>query len=363
MPQVTECARRAIWETLLLRSTNGKLSHGQLTQTAQEFDVERRVVSRIWDRWISSMGFRVAAVIKSRASARGRKKKKDQVAMCKDLRSLDMLTRTNQRVLQVAARISAYMLQQLIKEGYMRHALKQTRALLTSDHELERVRWSLRHVVPLGPGDRSVFDPMYDVVHIDEKWFYVKRVGEKVYVITDEDGKPAETPPVQFVKSKRFIMKVMFLCALVIDKVIPAIKSKWPAHEKHMGIRIQLDNASPHVEANDSEVLAAGREDGWRIIIDCQPAQSPDLNVIDLGYFNSIQSLQNRCLPASPEALIEEVMRAFSETTATTLNNTFTFLTLQFVMEHIMFHGGRNDFRLGHLRNKSATNWRTADDS
>lgn len=55
---------------------------------------------------------------------------------------------------------------------------------------------------------------MYDVVHIDEKWFYVKRVGEKVYVITDKDGKPAETPPVQFVKSKRFIMKVMFLCAV-----------------------------------------------------------------------------------------------------------------------------------------------------
>lgn len=91
---------------------------------------------------------------------------------------------------------------------------------------------------------------------------------------------------------------------LLINKVIPAIKSKWPAHEKHMVIRIQQDNASPHVEANDAEVLAAGREDGWRIIIDCQPAQSPDLNVLDLGYFNSIQSLQNRCLPASPLSMV-----------------------------------------------------------
>ncbi|KAE9298985.1 hypothetical protein PR003_g23110 [Phytophthora rubi] len=55
---------------------------------------------------------------------------------------------------------------------------------------------------------------MFDVVHIDEKWLYVKKIGQRVYVLTGKDGTPLEEAPVQYVQSKRHIKKVMFLCAV-----------------------------------------------------------------------------------------------------------------------------------------------------
>ncbi|ETM37504.1 hypothetical protein L914_15948 [Phytophthora nicotianae] len=56
----------------------------------------------------------------------------------------------------------------------------------------------------------------------DEEWracmeeaaTYVKKVGQKVYVLTGKDDILLEEPPVQFCQSKRHIMKVLFLCAV-----------------------------------------------------------------------------------------------------------------------------------------------------
>jgi hypothetical protein len=74
----------------------------------------------------------------------------------------------------------------------------------------------------------------------------------------------------------------------------------------------------------------------------------PDLNVLDLGFFNSIQSLQDRTTPRTEEQLIAEVERAYWASSPEILNK--TFLTLQYMMEHIMKHEGKNDFRLGHIK-------------
>jgi hypothetical protein len=38
---------------------------------------------------------------------------------------------------------------------------------------------------------------------------------------------------------------------MLIEKVIPAIKDKWPVEYSGMEILIQQDNASPHVLPND----------------------------------------------------------------------------------------------------------------
>ncbi|KAE8952862.1 hypothetical protein PR003_g34217 [Phytophthora rubi] len=34
---------------------------------------------------------------------------------------------------------------------------------------------------------RHFFDPMYDVVHLDEKWFYMKNVGKHVCILMGKD--------------------------------------------------------------------------------------------------------------------------------------------------------------------------------
>ncbi|GMF37369.1 unnamed protein product [Phytophthora fragariaefolia] len=202
------------------------------------------------------------------------------------------------------------------------------------------------------------FDPMYDVVHMDEKWFDVKKIGQKVYLLTGKDGKDAEEPTVQYVHSKRYITKVMFLCAvarprgdwggkiglwpvvetyttqrasvnrpagveelrpvsitrkisrrMLIDNLIPAIKARWPQNQKHMHIRLQQDYARPHVDEDDPLVLSARCSDGWTIMLSNQPAQIPDLNSLDLGFFSSNQSLRCRTVPRTTEELIAEAQR------------------------------------------------------
>jgi hypothetical protein len=49
------------------------------------------------------------------------------------------------------------------------------------------------------------FKPMYNVVYIDEKWFYRTHRNQKYYLANDE-ARPERT-----VKGKNFIEKVMFL--------------------------------------------------------------------------------------------------------------------------------------------------------
>ena len=77
---------------------------------------------------------------------------------------------------------------------------------------------------------------------------------------------------------------------MLINKVIPAIKEKWPSKSRR--IYIQMDNARPHPSASNIELTNAMKSDGFDIYFDNQPPNSPDLNFLDLGCFTSIQSLQ-----------------------------------------------------------------------
>lgn len=57
-------------------------------------------------------------------------------------------------------------------------------------------------------------------------------------------------------------------------------------------ILVQQDNASPHVKEDDAAIREAGQAMGWNIQMRCQPAKSPDFNVLDLGLFTAIQARQ-----------------------------------------------------------------------
>jgi hypothetical protein len=133
----------------------------------------------------------------------------------------------------------------------------------------------------------------------------------------------------------------------IINKVIPAIKAKWPRGERNRLIFIQQDNATPHVSPLDPSVIEAGTSDGFNIRLLCQPANSPDLNVLDLGFFASIQSIQNRMPVHGLHSLIETVKKAFDETSMDTLEN--VFITLQSVMSCILEDTGGNSYKIPHI--------------
>ncbi|VFQ65765.1 unnamed protein product [Cuscuta campestris] len=138
----------------------------------------------------------------------------------------------------------------------------------------------------------------------------------------------------------RDVMKRMLLTNL-----IPAIKQKWPGSSRD--IIIQQDNAKPHVDGNDPEIVAAAQEGDWNIQLKFQPPNSPDLNVLDLGFFRSIDSVQDQTAPRSLTDLVKFVTTAFEELSHDKLNN--VFLTLQGVMGEILSHNGGNQFKIPHM--------------
>ena len=83
----------------------------------------------------------------------------------------------------------------------------------------------------------------------------------------------------------------------MVNKLLPAIKALWPAPEHRRIIYIQQDNAKTHISVNDSVFCAAAQSDGWDIRLTCQPPNSPDLNILDLGFFAALRALFEKMSP------------------------------------------------------------------
>ncbi|KAG3049053.1 hypothetical protein PC121_g19117 [Phytophthora cactorum] len=90
-------------------------------------------------------------------------------------------------------------------------------------------------------------------------------------------------------------------------------------------------------------------EGGWCICLLFQPPppNSPDLNVLDLGLFNAIQSIQNRVPIHGIDNLITAVQAAYKDMSADTLDN--IFLILQDCMRCVLRQKGENQYALPHI--------------
>jgi len=264
--------------------------------------------------------------------------------------------------------------------------------LLTDANKAARLAFAASFVRPVDDGTCR-FVNMHDYVHVDEKWFFLTKIKRRYYVYDDEEV------AVRACKSKSHITKVMFLAAvarprndhrarkifdgkigvwpfvekvvaqrtsrnrprgavtlspmsvnadvysdMMLNEVVPAIQAKFPAACLSKGVKIQQDNASPH-RCVTTALLQANGMDG--ISIANQPPNSPDYNVLDLGFFNSIQSLQHQKSTRTIEELIDAVESAFYELHFDTLSK--TFLTLQKVMEKSLEMQGGNNYKLPHM--------------
>ncbi|KAH7858199.1 hypothetical protein Vadar_021189 [Vaccinium darrowii] len=112
-------------------------------------------------------------------------------------------------------------------------------------------------------------------------------------------------------------------------------------------ILIQQDNARPHIHEFDAKFLEEASKDGFDIHLVFQPPNSPDLNVLDLGFFRAIQTLQYQQAPKNVDELVSAVMRAFEELPSERLEN--VFLTLQACMIEIMKVNGGIGYKVPHI--------------
>ena len=134
----------------------------------------------------------------------------------------------------------------------------------------------------------------------------------------------------------------------MLVKVLPAIHRKWPLACRKEPIWINEDNSRCHPEATQLAAQEAAASRGWDIRGRPQPANSPDFNALDLGFFNSIQSPHCKSSFKTIDELVKNVHKAFKDTKKETLEN--TFMLLQSCMEPLLECGGNNTCKPGHQK-------------
>ncbi|XP_057775298.1 uncharacterized protein LOC130994271 [Salvia miltiorrhiza] len=311
--------------------------------------------------------------------------------------SLELKKRSTIRRLAQGIGCSKSTVGRWIARGLIKAHTSAIRPDLTAPNKLLRLRFSLEAIELDRIMNVLRFKSMHNTVHIDEKWFYMTKGMHRFYLA------PGETEPHRTCKSKKFITKVMFMCAVcrpifnedgsvlfdgkigifpfthqlpaqrgsknrpagtwetkpiqsvtkevvrdcLVNQIIPAIKAKWPANvSKH--IYIQQDNARPHISNSDPIFREAADKDGFHFELVQQPPNSPDTNVNDLGWFRAVQSIQTEKSCNTVDDLVLAVQQSFEELSAQTLNN--VFLSLQGCMIEIMKVRGENNYKLPHMR-------------
>jgi hypothetical protein len=128
---------------------------------------------------------------------------------------------------------------------------------------------------------------------------------------------------------------------MIADLVLPDIKKKMP---RNNNIILQQDGAAAHHLPEDDSLFKPKVEelfsDKNAVILYTQPAQSQDLNVNDLGFFASLQSI---LLQNISEELIELLIEVNK------LNNVRLTLQSPVMNKIIESKGDKNKYNIPHM--------------
>ncbi|XP_026417526.1 uncharacterized protein LOC113313014 [Papaver somniferum] len=327
--------RVAVYQFLLRKSVNGKLKRGSYKIAARIFKTSYWTVQRIWQRAKENQDPNMPIDVSSRKPIRVRRKR-IQIDPDKVL-GVPLRKRTNIRVFAAAMGLSKSTLHLRVKEGKLKPHTSSMRPRLTDEGKQKRLRYCIKMLDTIA---RPRFDSFGNVL-FDGKIGIWPRVRLVPAVRSSKNRKAGtlETKPIDPVDRK---VSLEFLT----QKVLPAIRAKWPTSNTRT-IYIQQDNAKPHVLKDDPVFKQAAAIDGFDIRLKTQPPNSPDLNTLDLGYFNGIQGIQHIAAPSNIDELIAAVTDAYNSMSAHTLNK--VFLTHQLCMEEVLKRRGDNNYELTHI--------------
>jgi hypothetical protein len=365
----------AIYAVLKHNSVKGKPRYGDIKQQAGRYEVSDRAIQRVRDRGQRKMSFKTTMP--------KRRTQSDIRAIQERVAQLPTSKKQDIRTMAAALSEPKSTLHDWFSDGILARKSSSLKPILTPANMESRMNYTLSFTQET----KSVisFHPMYDRVFLDKKWCYLRKIKNIYYLA------PWEEVPQQSTKNKRFITSVMFLPAvarptvvdgvefdgkigiwpfvqrvaaqrssrnraagteetksvsvtrsrytkMLLDNVFPAIFEKFPVKTKN--IIVQHDNATPHGITSNVEIIAAMVRGDRNIWFGSQPANSLDLNILDLGFFNSIQALQQKMSAYTIDELIDNAQQAFANVPP---------VSLETVMESIIQSGGDNKFKLKHL--------------
>ena len=138
---------------------------------------------------------------------------------------------------------------------------------------------------------------------------------------------------------------------LLINKLIPAILEKLPRRDRmSRTIYIQQDGVKNHICEDDEEFNNSLMVQEIDVKLYTQTLNSPDVNLLDLGFFRAIQSAS----PKNKAKLIQLVQDAYENYLWHKLN--WIWLTLQSCFNQIILDHGDNDYSIEHI-SKAKLDW------
>ena len=391
-----ELRKRALG-LLLARLKNGVLLWGSFTIVADEIGVACCTISRLWwqARGAHEQSLIITPEIASQNNSRANCCKYSHAEFRQGLKEIPWRRRKTYRSTAKAMGVALSMVQQmLLHRNVCRIHTSSLKPTMTEENKMSRMELALSF---MDKNNTSKFENMEDLIHIDEKWFYLTKDGQRFIIVADEEE------PYRHVQHKSFLTKIMFLCAVarpryntrrnawfdgkigiwpigkwepakrsskkcakgtpvrknqcitrdvyheyLIKKFLPVVKEKWP--RRNARIRLQQDGAKSHILKDDVEFKEAVDEIGLNLTVFTQSPNLPATNILDLGFFRSIQSFNDDC-PANEEELIKSVEKAYGEYPYCTLNH--VWLTLQSCLNMIIENDGGNDYKIPHMGKES----------
>jgi transposase-like protein len=202
---LTDTQRQQIYEALLERSNCGKLKKNTTNIVAQIFQVSRYQVRRVWRRVKQCRAQGIPVDVRSRRKNCGRKRKQIDLS---DVLRVPLHRRRTIRSLANAIGVKKSTLHRWFKGGHLRRHSSTLKPLLREDNKKDRLRWCLSMLDERTLPNEPKFREMYNIIHMDEKWFNTTSKYVTYYMHPEEDD------PHRTVHNKNRIGKVMFLLAV-----------------------------------------------------------------------------------------------------------------------------------------------------
>ncbi|KAM0853410.1 hypothetical protein ACQ4PT_051104 [Festuca glaucescens] len=292
--------KQAAYVMLLERTSAGVLSRGVSEEVSALTNIPVRTLVNWWTK-CKTVG------LDGLESKRGNSGRQRLPFDAEAIKRVDLSKRTTLQDLAIELNMSKTTLWRRLNEGLFRRHTNAIKSTLTDDNKVARVMF-------LAAVARPRFDANGNVV-------FDGKLG--IWPFTYQEAAKR--------KSKNREAGTM------VTKVLPAVTQS-----------IQQDNAKTHIPVDDPEFVAAAQADGWDIRLTCQPPNSPDLNILDLGFFAALQSIFHKLSPGSVDDIVHKVQQAFEEYPAERSNR--IFLTLQACMREVLIQLGGNRYKVPHMR-------------
>ncbi|KAG3121701.1 hypothetical protein PI124_g1010 [Phytophthora idaei] len=204
-PRLKNGTRRAIINSILRVSVDGIVSRGVITAIGHQYGRHPTSISRVWDRHLRSevAGVEDGDHISHMKGNVGRNPH-DRDELVEKIRAVQIQQRQNQRQLADASGVSKRLVGIVLRDGLLHRVTDRIKPSLTDANRIARLQFALNHLNE----STMKFDEGYDVVHVDGKWFNEDKDGRAYLLLGGEEPPPCDR------KSKRFILKTMFLAAV-----------------------------------------------------------------------------------------------------------------------------------------------------